>query len=61
MKKTYQKPEVLIAHLATQGMIAGSPKGSDVYDSSADPNKPNLSRRRRRSQWDDEDDENEEW
>ena len=62
MKKTYQKPEILIAHLTTQGIIAASPNGTDVYGSSADSNKPTLSRRRgRRNQWDDEDYEEEEW
>ncbi len=60
MKKTYQKPEMLIARLATQGIIADSgAKGTTVYDDTADPSKPSLSRRRRRNQWDDEEDE--EW
>ena len=53
---------MLIAHLVTQGIIAASPNGNKVYDTSADSGKPSLSRRRRRSQWEDEmEDEEEEW
>ncbi len=59
MKEKYLKPEVLIANIELQHIIALS-----KTEEPADPNEPVLSRRRRRrDDWDDEewDEEEEEW